>query len=48
VARGATLHAADLAFDEQGGERPELAPYLVGELCDGEGALSFLGSQHEV
>jgi hypothetical protein len=48
MARGAPLHAADLALDEQRGERPELPPYLDGELGDRVGTLGFLGSQHEV
>jgi len=48
MAGGAALHAADLALDEQRGEGPELAPYLVGELGDRVRTLGFLGSQHEV
>src|SRR5258708_6468087 len=40
VAFGALLHATDLALEEQGGERTQLAPDLVGELGNCVGPLS--------
>jgi hypothetical protein len=48
VAGCATLHAADLALDEERGQRAELAADLVGELCDRVGPLRFVGSEHAV
>ncbi len=46
VAFGSLLHAADLALEQQGGERAELAPDLVGELGDRIGTLCLFGFQH--
>src|SRR5439155_26613610 len=46
VSLGALLHAADLAFEQQRGQRAELTPDLVGELSDGIRTLSFLGPNH--
>ena len=48
VALGALLHAADLALEQEGGQGPELAADLVGELGDGVWALGFLGPDHAV
>jgi hypothetical protein len=44
MARRATLDAADLALEQDRGQRPQLAPDLVRELGDGERARRFLGS----
>ena len=46
VALRALLHAADFAFDEQGGQGPQLATDLVRKLSDRVGPLSFFGFQH--
>ena len=46
VPGGATLHAADLAFQKERGQGTELAADLVGELGDRVRSLSFLGFQH--
>ena len=46
VPGGAALHAADLALEQQRGQRTQLAPDLVRELGDRERSLSFFGSYH--
>src|SRR4029077_13327427 len=46
MARRAALHPTDFAFDQQRGQRTQLAPDLVGELRNCVGSLSLLGSEH--
>jgi hypothetical protein len=46
MAGRAALHAADLPFEEKGGQGAQLSPDLVGELGDRVRPLSFFRALH--